>query len=311
MKKFKNEKGITLVALVVTIIVLIILAGVSINLILGDNGIITIAKKAKENTELAKTDEETQLNELYSQLEAGSLDSGNLPYDSITKLTEFKTAIANAIDEAGGIRPDTTAETAVFADNIKGIVKEVTKDATATANDIAKGKTAWVNGALITGTAVSEIDTMLYTSGTEGKITGGWSTLSSVKETNYGTGGNTPSISVQSKTNFNLYFGDSGSSAWGYGGFKTNNYIDLSNYSVLKIKGTVNSSSDNDWVKGFYLNLYDGQNYTTIYKTISLNGTKEVDISNYNGKYIIIVCACDFSQLNNSLLSSIYQISLE
>ena len=33
-------------------------------------------------------------------------------YDAIAKLTEFKTAIANAIDEAGGIKPDTTAETA-------------------------------------------------------------------------------------------------------------------------------------------------------------------------------------------------------
>ena len=65
----KNNKGITLVALVVTIIVLIILAGISINLVLGDNGIITIAKKAKENTELAKTQEETELNELYYQLE--------------------------------------------------------------------------------------------------------------------------------------------------------------------------------------------------------------------------------------------------
>ena len=148
----KNNKGVTLVALVVTIIVLIILAGISINLILGDNGIITIAKKAKENTELAKIEEETELNELYNQLEAEGSNSEKLPYDSIAKLTEFKTAIANAIEEAGGIKPDISSETAVFANNIKGIVKEVTKNATATAEDIAEGKTAWVNGEEITGT---------------------------------------------------------------------------------------------------------------------------------------------------------------
>ena len=152
MEKIKKQKGVTLVALLVTIIVLIILAGISINLLLGDNGIITIAKKAKENTELAKIEEETELNELYAQLETEGSNSGNLPYDSIAKLTEFKTAIANAIDEAGGIKPDITAETSVFADNIKGIVKEVTKNATATADNISEGKTAWVNGELITGT---------------------------------------------------------------------------------------------------------------------------------------------------------------
>ena len=149
----KNQKGVTLVTLVVTIIVLIILAGISINLILGDNGIITIAKKAKENTELAKIQEETELNELYYQLETEGSNSENLPYDTMIKLTEFKTAIANAIEEAGGIKPDTPSETAVFANNIKGIVKEVTKNATATAEDIAQGKTAWVNGSKITGTA--------------------------------------------------------------------------------------------------------------------------------------------------------------
>lgn len=44
----KKENGITLIALVITIIVLIILAGVSINLVLGDNGIITKAKWAKK-----------------------------------------------------------------------------------------------------------------------------------------------------------------------------------------------------------------------------------------------------------------------
>ena len=148
----RKEKGITLVALVVTIIVLIILAGISINLVLGDNGIITIAKKAKENTELAKIQEETELNELYTQLETEGSSSGNLPYDSIAKLTEFKTAIANAIEEAGGVKPEVSAETTVFANNIRGIVKEVTKNATATASDIASGKTAWVNGNLLEGT---------------------------------------------------------------------------------------------------------------------------------------------------------------
>ena len=56
----KNKKGITLVSLVVTIIVLIILAGVSINLTLGENGIITMAKKARENMELAQIDEQSK-----------------------------------------------------------------------------------------------------------------------------------------------------------------------------------------------------------------------------------------------------------
>ena len=148
----KNNKGVTLVALVVTIIVLIILAGVSINLVLGDNGIITIAKKAKENTELAKIEEEKSLNELYDELIREGISAGNPEYSAIAKLAEFKTAIANAIDEAGGIKPEITAETAVFADNIKGILKEVTKNATATADNISEGKTAWVNGELITGT---------------------------------------------------------------------------------------------------------------------------------------------------------------
>ena len=65
----RKQKGITLIALVITIIVLIILAGVSINLVLGENGIVSKAKKAKENTELAKVEEETRLNELAKQIE--------------------------------------------------------------------------------------------------------------------------------------------------------------------------------------------------------------------------------------------------
>ena len=47
---FKQEKGITLVALVITIIVLLILAGVSISLVAGDNGILTKSKTAATKT---------------------------------------------------------------------------------------------------------------------------------------------------------------------------------------------------------------------------------------------------------------------
>ena len=53
----ERNKGITLIALVVTIVVLLILAGVSIAMLTGDNGIITQAKKSKDKTEQAKVEE--------------------------------------------------------------------------------------------------------------------------------------------------------------------------------------------------------------------------------------------------------------
>ena len=49
----KSNKGITLVALVITIIVLLILAGVSISLVVGDNGVLTQAQNASQKTDLA------------------------------------------------------------------------------------------------------------------------------------------------------------------------------------------------------------------------------------------------------------------
>lgn len=57
----KKNKGITLIALVITIIVLLILAGVSINAIIGDNGIATRAKDASTKTEIAKEVEQVEL----------------------------------------------------------------------------------------------------------------------------------------------------------------------------------------------------------------------------------------------------------
>ena len=53
----KSNKGITLIALVVTIVVLLILAGVSISMLTGENGIITQAQKAKEQSEIGEEKE--------------------------------------------------------------------------------------------------------------------------------------------------------------------------------------------------------------------------------------------------------------
>ena len=56
-----NEKGITLVALVVSIIVLLILASVTLAMITGENGIIAKAREAKEKTEIAAWEEKIDL----------------------------------------------------------------------------------------------------------------------------------------------------------------------------------------------------------------------------------------------------------
>ena len=76
--KLKNDKGITLIALVITIIVLLILAGVSIAMLTGDNGLLTRAKEAKSATENAKKDELAKLEDLNSYIENGGKSIYNI-----------------------------------------------------------------------------------------------------------------------------------------------------------------------------------------------------------------------------------------
>ena len=62
-----NERGITLIALVITVVILIILATVSINVVLGEGGLIQRAQEAKDLTEQAAADEAESLNSLLAQ----------------------------------------------------------------------------------------------------------------------------------------------------------------------------------------------------------------------------------------------------
>ncbi len=67
----KNANGVTLMSLVITIIILLILAGVTLSLTLGDNGIITQAGEAKKAQEIAAIKEDIQLEILDKEMEKG------------------------------------------------------------------------------------------------------------------------------------------------------------------------------------------------------------------------------------------------
>ena len=73
----KKNKGITLVALVVTIVVLLILAGVSINLVLGNNGIIAKAKEAETKSAEASQNDLKGMNGLVSEMEGALAGNGS------------------------------------------------------------------------------------------------------------------------------------------------------------------------------------------------------------------------------------------
>ena len=65
-----KNKGITLIALVITIIILLILASVTIATLTGENGIITKATEAKEKTEKAAIEEQLRLAQLSAKIKA-------------------------------------------------------------------------------------------------------------------------------------------------------------------------------------------------------------------------------------------------
>ena len=81
-KTLRRNKGITLIALVVTIIVLLILAGISIAMLTGQNGILNRTAEAKEKTEAAQKDEEKTL-QGYEDIMAQY--TGSLPSREETK----------------------------------------------------------------------------------------------------------------------------------------------------------------------------------------------------------------------------------
>ena len=144
------QKGITLIALVITIIVLLILAGVSIAMLTGQKGILTQANNAKNATELASAKEKVELAVIgaISQTRDGTLKVGNL-----------RTELANY----GG-----TIEGEVFPVTAKVDGKSFTVDA---------------NGNVVLAGSSTEPNPPAPTeNGTLGKVTGNEKTNTTVKD---------------------------------------------------------------------------------------------------------------------------------
>lgn len=108
MRNLKNSNGITLVALVVTIVVLLILTSISINILTGDNGFITKAREIRNNIEKAEAEGQAKINSLqqaeYTEDGAVILNDENAPTINsmeVTDITETSFTVKVTVTETG------------------------------------------------------------------------------------------------------------------------------------------------------------------------------------------------------------------
>ena len=151
--KIKNDmKGITLIALVITIIVLLILAGVSIATLTGQNGILTQSQNAKEQTENSNNWEQVKL-----AVTAGKLEN-------ITKGTDLNTAIQNELrktDSAATVTGETEEKEITYF----GKVYNVNVKTGATSDGEDEFQKPDYNEAML---SLKQKDYVLYDTGVEG-----------------------------------------------------------------------------------------------------------------------------------------------
>ena len=160
-----NKKGITLIALVVTVVVLIILAGVSINAVLGDNGIIKKANQAASVTKEAEVKEainrtilefyltndyETLEDFLKAKAEDGSIDSVTKNADGTltVKKGDYSVTVENKTNSSGGSSSGgNTGEETQTPEITVGEIK-VVADSTGTGSAITDANSVYLGNTL-------------------------------------------------------------------------------------------------------------------------------------------------------------------
>ncbi len=171
IKKTKYNKGITLVALVITIIVLIILAGVSINLVLGENGVFKRAIEARELYEKSSKEEQEEINQFLDSMDLALYVQNGLlvQYDALnntgsghdSKATTWKNLAQNDSYDAQ-IHGASIESNCISLDGIDDWIgigqidtnSPLTLEATIKFNDFSKGQNRIFSNTLYGGIAI-------------------------------------------------------------------------------------------------------------------------------------------------------------
>ena len=280
-KKLKNkqEKGITLIALVVTIIIMLILAGVSIKLAIDNNGVIGNAKEAKDQYEQAQANDESGMGDLASKLkeQIDANKNNNLGSGSSGRTVD-RVPIPECYYYVGG----TKAKGLVISDNVAD--KELDKGKENVRRDLAGNQWVWVP---------VETPSSLYTTVTEGVALSGSTGVKTTKYTNSAiisgktrvkpgdTSGHREPDIVPESTN-----GDTDERA------KTAGFSSLANMAETMVSDYEEMIASLEKYKGFYIGRYEltangektgttqtcgnGVNWYTLYKncTTLASGSK-------------------------------------
>ena len=126
----KTQKGITLLALVITIVVLLILAGITINAITGDNGIIGNAGKAKEEAEIANEKEilEKATVQAMGNNKYGNIEEQELQEQLDKETGEGKTEATDIGEEFEVLFTESNRYYTIDKDGNVGDVQKIIKD---------------------------------------------------------------------------------------------------------------------------------------------------------------------------------------
>ena len=234
--------------MVVTIVVLLILAGISLNLVLGQNGIISRAQEARDKTEQARINTEKSMNSLEQELSnyVNKTDSGNGGNSGGSQTTVENVVIPEGYYYVGG----TKAKGIVISDNVAD--KELDKGKEDVRRDLAGNQWVWVP---------VETPSSLYTTVDAGVALRGSTGVKTTKYTNSAIISGVTRVkpgdtSSYREPDLSLALGSNGY-IFDYSNYATAGFSSIANMAETMVSDYEEMIASIEKYKGFYIGRYE------------------------------------------------------